>query len=133
MSLFIKESILEEDEQKKIKINNKSHSKNDINLYLDNLNNNNIKNNNKNEKNIKDSLSLTEIKETKPNFIQKFQKFLEQEKIEIFDNFPVSLNENYKTYLQQSNFWYLIICYIFYLNNNLSLYSIIHLLEQYSI
>lgn len=134
MSLFTKESLLEEDEQKKKKINNKSHNKNDVNVYFDNLNNNNVKKDvNINEQNIKDSLSLTDIKETKPNFIQKFQKFLEQEKIEIVDNFPVSLNENFKTYLQQSNFWYLIICYIFYLNNNLSLYSIIHLLEQYNI
>ena len=131
MPFFTKENLLEENEQ--MKGFNKSHSKNDINSYFNNLNNNNNNNDNKNEKNINDHLSLTEIKETKPNFIQKFQHFLEQEKIEIKDNFPVSLNEKYKIYLQQSNFWYLIICYILYLSNNLSLYSIIHLLEQYNI
>jgi hypothetical protein len=128
MPFFTKENLLEENEQ--MKQYNKSHSKKDIYLYFNNLNNNNDK---YNDKNINDHLSLTEIKEAKPNFIQKFQHFLEQEKIEIRDNFPVSLNEKYKTYLQQSNFWYLIICYILYLNNNLSLYSIIHLLEQYNI
>ncbi len=132
MTLFTKENLIKENEERKI--HNKSHSKNNININLNNFSTNNDNLNHKdNIQNINEKITLTEIETGKPNFINKFQKFLEQEKIEIVDNFPISLNESHKTYFQQSNFWYLIICYIFYINNNLSLYSVIHLLEQYNI
>ena len=139
MTLFTKENLIKENEERKI--HNKSHSKNNINFNLNNftsnlnynLNSNDSLNQKDNIQSINENITLTEIETGKPNFINKFQKFLVQEKIEIVDNFPISLNESHKTYFQQSNFWYLIICYIFYINNNLSLYSIIHLLEQYNI
>ena len=112
MTLFTKENLIKENEERKI--HNKSHSKNNININLNNFSTNNDNLNHKdNIQNINEKITLTEIETGKPNFINKFQKFLEQEKIEIVDNFPISLNESHKTYFQQSNFWYLIICYIF--------------------
>ena len=111
------------------KIHNRTHTKNDINLNLDNFSNFYKK---KEEQNANNNLTLSDIEVSKSNFINNFKKFLDQEKIEIINNYPVSLNEKHKIYFYQSNFWYLIITYLFYQNNNLSLYEIIHLLEQYN-
>ena len=126
--IFQKEkiSLNELDERK---IHNRTHTKNDINLNLDNFSNFYKK---KEEQNANDNLTLSDIEVSKSNFINNFKKFLDQEKIEIINNYPVSLNEKHKIYFYQSNFWYLIITYLFYQNNNLSLYEIIHLLEQYN-
>ena len=126
--IFQKEKITlnELDERK---IHNRTHTKNDINLNLDNFSNFYKK---KEEQNANDNLTLSDIEVSKSNFINNFKKFLDQEKIEIINNYPVSLNEKHKIYFYQSNFWYLIITYLFYQNNNLSLYEIIHLLEQYN-
>ena len=113
---------------------NKSHSRININLNLENLNNiyNNISNIEK--KDIKENnLSLQDIETTKSNFINQFEKFLEQENIEIINNFPVSTNERNIMLFHQSNFWYLVMTYLFYKNNNLSLYNILYLFEQYNI
>jgi len=127
--IFQKEKIVlnEMDERK---IHNRTHTKNDINLNLDNFRNFYKK---IEEHNANDNLTLSDIEVSKSNFINNFKKFLDQEKIEIINNFPVSLNEKHKIYFYQSNFWYLIITYLFYQSNNLSLYEIIHLLEQYNI
>lgn len=126
--IFQKEKIaLNEIDERKI--HNRTHTKNDINFNLDNFCNFNKK---KEEQNANDNLSLSDIEVSKSNFINNFKKFLDQEKIEIIDNYPVSLNEKHKIYFYQSNFWYLVITYLFYQNNKLSLYEIIHLLEQYN-
>ena len=126
ISVFKKEYFKESKERK---IQNKSHTRNDINLNLnklDNLNKNEDEENNK-------KISLSEIEIIDPEFSKKFHKFLIQENIEIKNNFPIGLNDDSIIYFHQSHFWYLILCYIFNQNNNLSLYSIIHLLELYNI
>ena len=127
IDIFKKEKCLEKEE---IKIHNKTHTKNHINLNLDNFNN--IYNKNI-EQNKDENINLSDIEVSKSNFINNFKKFLEQEKIEIINNYPVSLNEKNEIIFQQSKFWYLIIAYLMHKNNNISLYGIIHLLEQYNI
>jgi hypothetical protein len=77
------------------------------------------------------NISLSNIEVTKANFIQDFKHFLDKMNIEIVNNFPVSLNEKNKHYFKQSNFWLLTMNYLFYQNSNISLYTIISLLEQY--
>ena len=138
ISVFKKEYFIENNERK---IQNKTHTKNDINLNLNKLNNNNLNKNvveetiNECENEINEKISFSEIEITNSDFSNKFQRFLTQEKIIIKDNFPISLYDNSVEYFHKSHFWYLIICYILCQNknNNLSLYSIIHLLEQYNI
>ena len=114
------------------KIFNKSHSKNNVNFNMENLNEiyKNISNM-ENKGNKENNLSLKEIETTKSNFLKQFEKFLEQENIEIINNMPVSTNDKSILLFQQSNFWYLIMTYLFYKNNNLSIYNVIFLLEQY--
>lgn len=132
ISSFKKEYFKVDEERR---IQNRSHTINDINLSL-NLDNFNYLNNNGKEKNIEindKKISLSDINVSDSDFASKFHKFLEQEKIEIIDNAPSSLNTNNLIYFEQSTFWYFLIIYIFIQNNNLSLYSIIHLLEQYYI
>ena len=100
-------------------------------------NNNSFNSNNDNEQDLNTSqdlnVSLSNIEVTKSNFIHDFQKFLNKVNIQIVNNFPVSLNEKNKHYFQQSNFWLLVMNYLFFLNNNISLYTIISLFEQYII
>ena len=137
LPVFRKEYFNEINEKK---IQNRSQNISEINLNLNNINNynylNNNSNNNDEEENIKENnekISLSDIEATNSKFIKKFKKFLMQENIEIIDNFPVSLNNSNEALFQQSNFWYLLIIYLLQQNKNISLYSIIHLLEQYKI
>ena len=133
---FRKEYFIESNEKK-----SRSHNMNEIYLNLNKINNNNNylnnnSNNNGEEVNINeinDKISLSDIEVTDSGFIPKFKKLLAQENIEIIDNFPFSLNNKSITLFHQGNFWYLLINYLFQQNKNISLYSIIHLLEQYNI
>ena len=148
-SIFFKFTLMKKNELFNIdnnndnrKIANKSHTKREVKLNLENLHQilETIPNKEKKEENeeskeeIKDentNLSLQDIEITKSNFVNKFKNFLEQENIQIINDVPVSTNEKNILYFQQSNFWYLIMSYLFYTNNNLSLYNIIYLLELY--
>ena len=131
MSLMKKEDILELNNVDR-KIANRSHARINPKYNMDNLHLmfNNIANIEKKEI-TKDNLNLQDIEITKSNFINQFKLFLEQENIQIINNFPVSTDEKNKVLFQQSNFWYLVITYLFYTNNNLSLYNIFYLLDQY--
>ena len=80
MDIFKKENCLEKEERK---IHNRTPTKKDINLNLDNYNN--IYNNNA-EQNKNVNISLSDIEVSKSNFINNFKKFLEQEKIKIINN-----------------------------------------------
>ena len=143
LSLFKKGNYLNEGEERRIQ--NKSHTKNNINLnlnnfnYLNNISNNKLNNNLDNNvnnvivENNNEMITLSDIEVNNSDFINKFQTFLNQEKIDIIDDFPVSNNKQNISYMQQSNFWYLFVCYILNQNKNLSIYSIIHLLEQYNL
>ena len=115
---------------------NKSHSKSNIKLNIENLHElfNKITTieNKENIGNINNNLSLQDIETTKANFVNQFQLFLSQENIEIINNFPVSTNEKNIYLFQQSNFWYLVMTFLFYKNNNLSFYNILYLLDQYN-
>ena len=92
---------------------------------------NNLHNLNFNSDNEQDlNISLSNIEVTKSNFIHDFSNFLNKMDIKIVNNFPVSLKEKNKHYFQQTNFWLLIMNYLFFQNNSLSLYTIISLLEQ---
>ena len=79
------------------------------------------------------NVSLSNFEVSKSNFIHDFHNFLNKVNIQIVNNFPVSLSEKNKHYFQQSNFWILIMNYLFFQNNNISLYTITSLLEQYII
>ena len=116
------------------KLANKSHAKINMKLNLENLNEiyNNLTGIEKYENKEKD-ICLQDIETTKSNFINQFEKFLEQENIEIINNLPVSTEEKNIILFQQSNFWYLIMTYLFYKKSDLSLYNIISLLEQYNV
>ena len=130
LSVMKKENIFDLGQERKIA--NKSHSKINAKLNLDNLNNiyKNISNiEHKDEK--ENNLSLQDIEITKSNFINQFEKFLEQENIKIINNFPESSDERNIILFQQSNFWYLVMTYLFYKSCNLSIYNILYLLEQY--
>ena len=131
-SLIKKDNLFSLDYGKKIA--NKSHAKISININLENLNEiyNNLSNIEKIE-NKEKNLSLQDIETTKANFINQFEKFLNQENIEIINNLPVSTEEKNVILFQQSNFWYLIMTYLFYKKSDLSLYNIISLLEQYNV
>ena len=124
LSLFKKEELDGNDNNlilsEKKDIHNSSYKK-DINTFTD------FEHNDEQELNV----SLSNIEVTKSNFIHDFKSFLDKVNIEIVNNFPVSLNAKNKIYFQQSNFWLLIINYLFYQNNNISIYTIISLLEQY--
>ena len=115
---------------------NKSHSKSNIKLNIENLHElfNKITTieNKENIGNINNNLTLQDIETTKANFVNQFQLFLSQENIEIINNFPVSTNEKNIYLFQQSNFWYLVMTFLFYKNNNLSFYNILYLLDQYN-
>ena len=127
LPMFKKENCLKEEERK---IQNRSHKKNNINLNLNNFNySNNIPNNNGPQ----EKINFSDLNASNPNFNDSFKKFLIQEKIDIIDIFPLLQNENAIIYFQQSNFWYMLFHYLFCQNINFSLYSIIHLLEQYNI
>ena len=67
------------------------------------------------------------------NFVNNFKNFLGKVNITIVNNFPVSLNEKNKEYFYQNTFWFLILNYIFNLNSNIPIYTILSLLEQYFI
>ena len=112
-------------------VQNKTYTK-EINI---NNNNNSFNSNNDNEQDLNNSqdlnVSLSNIEVTKSNFIHDFNNFLNRVNIQIVNNYPVSLNEKNKHYFQQSNFWLLIMNYLFFQNNNISLYTIISLFEQY--
>ena len=76
------------------------------------------------------NISLSNIEVTKSNFIHDFSNFLNKMDIKIVNYFPVSLKEKNKHYFQQANFWLLIMNYLFFQENIISLYTIISLLEQ---
>jgi hypothetical protein len=76
---------------------------------------------------------LSNIEVTKTNFIHDFDRFLNKTKIKIINNFPVSLEEKNKFYFKQSNFWFLVLNYLFYQSDCISLFTIISILEQYYI
>ena len=79
------------------------------------------------------NISLSNIEVTKTNFIHDFDRFLNKTKIKIINNFPVSLEEKNKFYFKQSNFWFLILNYLFYQSDCISLFTIISILDQYYI
>ena len=79
------------------------------------------------------NVSLSKLNKSNSNFVHDFQRFLNKMNIKIENNFPVSINEKNSLYFKQSNFWLLVINYLFDLNNNISIYTIISLLEQYYI
>ena len=112
-------------------IQSKTYDKEVTLFNIDNDNGNDI--NDEPDLNVSQDLnvSLSNIEITKSNFIHDFKNFLDKVNIKIVNNFPVSLNEKNKYYFQQSNFWILIINYLFYQNSSISLYTIISLLEQY--
>ena len=125
------ENILKLSEEKNIQ--NKTYKKevkriNEINMYDMNINHDNEQ-----DLNVSQDLnaSLSNIEVTKSNFIHDFKNFLNKANIQIVNNFPVSLKEKNKHYFQQSNFWLLIINYLFLQDKTISLYTIISLLEQY--
>ena len=113
---------------------NKSHSKSNIKLNMENLHELfNKMTYIENKDNLGINISLQDIETTKANFVNQFELFLSQANIEIINNFPVSTNEINIHIFEQSNFWYLVIAYLFYKINNLSFYNILYLLEQYHI
>ena len=130
-SIFKKDTLFSLNPERKLA--NKSHAKINMKLNLENLNEiyNNLTGIEKNENKEKD-ICLQDIETTKSNFINQFEKFLEQENIEIINNLPVSTNEKNIILFQQSNFWYLIMTYLFYKKKDLSIYNILSLLEQYN-
>ena len=136
---FYKLSLLTKEDLHKLddiirKKENKSHSKSNIKLNMENLHE--IFNKMtyiENKENLGINLSLQDIETTKANFISQFEIFLSQENIEIINNFPVSTDEKNIHLFEQSNFWYLVISFLFYKNSNLSIYNILFLLEQYHI
>ena len=93
----------------------------------------NIDNSNEKDLNVSQDLnaSLSDIEVSKSNFIHDFTIFLNKVNIQIINNFPVSLNEKNKLYFEQSNFWLLVINYLFLQDKVISLYTIVSLLEQY--
>ena len=76
------------------------------------------------------NMSLSNFEVSKSNFIHEFTEFLNKFNIKIVNNFPVSLNEKNKHYFHQNKFWLLIMNYLFLKNKNISLYTIVSLLEQ---
>ena len=76
---------------------------------------------------------LTQIEVDNNNFNEEFKKFLEEANISIINDLPVLLTEKNKLLFQQNNFWYLYFNYIFSQKNNLTMYTILSLLEQYFI
>ena len=136
LSIFKKEGSNDKENQLKLSeeknVQNRSYKK-ETNI-LNRLNNDiNINEDKDSDLNVSQDLnvSLSNIEVSKTNFINDFNKFLNKVNIQIINNFPVSLNEKNKHYFQQSNFWLLIMNYLFFQNNNISLYTIISLLEQY--
>ena len=127
LPIFKKENYIDEGQKK---VQNRSLKKANINL---NLNNFNYLNYNSNNNVLQEKINFSDLNVSDDNFMNLFQKFLTQEKIDIIDNFPIPQNESNAIYLQQSNFWYMLFCYIFHQKMNFSLYSIIHLLEQFNI
>ena len=134
LTVFKKESLNNKNNSLKLSkeriTQNKTYTKE---ININNINNFNINNDNEQELNNSQDLnvSLSNIEVTKSNFIHDFHNFLNRVNIQIVNNFPVSLNEKNKHYFQQSNFWLLIMNYLFFQNNNISLYTIISLFEQY--
>ena len=136
LSIFKKESSNIKENQLKLSkeknAQNRSYKKetNILNRLNDDININDDK---ESDLNVSQDLnvSLSNIEVTKTNFINDFSKFLNKAQIQIINNFPVSLNEKNKHYFQQSNFWLLIMNYLFFQNNNISLYTIASLLDQY--
>ena len=130
-SIFKKDNLFTLNQERKLA--NKSHAKINMKLNLENLNEiyNNLTGIEKKENKEKD-ICLQDIETTKSNFINQFEKFLDQENIEIINNLPVSTNEKNIILFQQSNFWYLIMTYLFYKKKDLSIYNILSLLEQYN-
>ena len=53
--------------------------------------------------------------------------------ISIVNNFPISSNQKNEIYFQQNNFWFLVLNYIFNQSQNITMYTLISLLEQYFI
>ena len=106
-----KEMILKE--QQMMNLEDKIENKQELNLNQD------------------DNINLSNIEVTKSNFIQDFKKFLDKENISLVNNLPVTINQKSKLYLEQNNFWYLILNYIFYQDNNLSFYNILSFLDKY--
>ena len=79
------------------------------------------------------NVDLSRFEINSVNFINDFNNFLDKVNISIVNNFPVSLNEKNKEYFYQNTFWFLILNYIFNHNSNISIYTILSLLEQYFI
>ena len=79
------------------------------------------------------NVNLSSFQVNSVNFINDFKNFLDKVNITIVNNFPVSLNEKNKEYFYQNTFWFLILNYIFNHNSNISIYTILSLLEQYFI
>ena len=77
------------------------------------------------------NVNLSNIEVTKSNFIHDFKKFLDKVDISLVNNLPVTINQKNKLYFEQNNFWFLILNYIFYQNNNLSFYTLLSLIDQY--
>ena len=112
---------------------NKSHDRINVNFNLENLH----EMYNKisiieNKEVVGDNIILQDIETTKSNFINQFQKFLEQKNIEIINNFPVSTDEKNIYIFQQSYFWYLVITYLFYKNSDITPYNIFYLLDLFN-
>ena len=135
---FFKFSLLRKEDLHKLDIirkkENKSHSKINMKLNIENLHELfNKMTYIENKENLGINISLQDIETTKANFLSQFELFLSQENIEIINNFPVSTNEKNIHLFEQTNFWYLVMSFLFYKVNNLSIYNILHLLEQYHI
>ena len=79
------------------------------------------------------NVDLSRFEINSVNFNNDFNNFLAKVNISIVNNFPVSLIEKNKEYFYQNTFWFLILNYILNLNSNLSIYTILSLLEQYFI
>ena len=79
------------------------------------------------------NVDLSRFEINSVNFNNDFNNFLAKVNISIVNNFPVSLNEKNKEYFYQNTFWFLILNYIFNHNSNISIYTILSLLEQYFI
>ena len=78
-------------------------------------------------------VNLSNLEVNSVNFINDFKNFLDKVNISIVNNFPVSLSEKNKKYFNQNTFWFLLLNYLFYQNQNITIYSILSLIEQYFI
>ena len=130
ITMLTKSQIEEENKMRLFDINRKDQK---IRGELNNMNDLEYKNEENKELDISEDLNdiLSNIDITNNNFAEEFQKFLDKANISIINDFPVSLDEKNKTFYQQNNFWFLFLNYILSKNRNLSIYTLLALLEQY--